>query len=271
MFSLAIQYKDSAIITKDSLAKINERDRMLNNQIKIDLLRSEKELVHSKLKQKTERILFISIISFITILSLITVWLFRIQVSKNRQSKIIAENKQKIIELELEKEKNKKILLEQQLKEQEVLVLLEQERLNKEIEIKNRQLTARALSESKRNKLFEEIIISLSEIPNHKENQILQQTIQRLKDQQKKSLQKNFLFYFEQINPVFLNRLKEKHPDLTTNDIQLLSYFYLNLSTKEIATLLNILPDSLKKKKQRLATKLGVDTMDLYLYLANEL
>jgi tetratricopeptide (TPR) repeat protein len=269
MFSLAMQYKDSIIITKDSLAKINERDRALNTQIKIDLLRSEKELTHSKLKQKTERILFISIISFISILSLIIVWLFRVQLSKNKQNKIISENNRKIIELELEQEKHKKILLEQQLKEQEVLVLLEQERLNNEIEVKNRQLTAKAISESNRIELFEEVIHILSEIPKYEDNQVLRAVIQKLKAQRNESLLDDFLSYFEQINPIFLNTLKEKHPDLSANDIRILSYFYLNLSTKEIASLLNILPDSLKKKKQRLACKLGVETTDLYSYLVN--
>jgi DNA-binding CsgD family transcriptional regulator len=269
MLFLAIDYKDSVIIAKDSLTKINDMDRTLNNQTRLNFLRSEKELAQSKLKQKIERILFICIIGFISILSLIIVWLFRIQLSKNRQNKIITENAQKIMELELEKEKNKKMLLEQQLKEQEVLVLLEQERLNNEIEIKNRQLTAKALSESNRNKLFEEIILILSNISKQNESPLLQETIQKLKSQQKEFSQNNFLSYFEKINPTFFNTLKDKHADLTANDIQLLSYFYLNLTTKEIAMLLNILPDSLKKKKQRLAYKLGIETNNLYFYLVN--
>jgi DNA-binding CsgD family transcriptional regulator len=149
------------------------------------------------------------------------------------------------------------------------MVLLEQERLYNEIEMKNRQLIANALSESNRNELFEEIIRLLSEIPNHEKNQILLTTIQKLELQRKEFLHNNFFSYFEQINPVFLTSLKEKHPDLTHSDIQILSYFYLNLPTKEIAILLNILPDSLKKKKQRLATKLGIETVYLDTYLLN--
>lgn len=269
MLLLAIQYQDSVMIAKDSLAKINEIDRILNNQIKINFLHAEKELAQSKLKQKIDRTIFICIIAFLSVLSFTIVWLLRIQSSKNKQSKIIAENAQKIMELELEKEKNKKILLEQQLKEQEVLVLLEQERLNNEIEIKNRQLTTKALSESNRSKLYEEVILILSNIAKQNENPLLQETIQKLKSQQKESSQNNFLSYFEQINPAFFNTLKEKHPDLTANEIQLLSFFYLNLTTKEIAKLLNILPDSLKKKKHRLAGKLGIETNNLYLYLVN--
>ena len=42
---------------------------------------------------------------------------------------------------------------------------------------------------------------------------------------------------------------------------------YLNFNTKEIASLLNISLDSCKKKRQRLASKLGIDTTQLHNYL----
>ncbi len=297
IFSLALQYKDSAMMAKDSLTRISEIDRVLNNQVKMDLLNSEKRLAESKSKQQTDRILFISIIVVISILLLVIIGVFRMQSVRNKQNKIITENKQTIIELELEKEKNQKTLLEQQLKEQEALALLEQERLNNEknkqlllkqqlkeqetlalleqerlnneIEIKNRQLAAKVLFQSNKNELFEEVINILSNIPDQSENPALQTTIQKLKHQRNESTQNGFLTYFEQINPIFLNSLKERYPDLTPNDIRLLSYIYLSLSVKEIATLLNVLPDSLKKKKQRLANKMGIETTELYNYLAN--
>jgi tetratricopeptide (TPR) repeat protein len=60
--SSAILYKDSLMMAKDSLTKINEADREENNQIRIDLLNSERELMESKLKQKSDRNFFIFII-----------------------------------------------------------------------------------------------------------------------------------------------------------------------------------------------------------------
>ncbi len=268
-FTLALVYKDSAMMAKDSLIKINEMDRMANSQIRIDLANSEKKLIKNQLKQSADRKLFIFIIIFILILACVIIWVLRIQSVKNEQKKVIAQIKNQIAELELDKEKNRKKLLEQQLKEQEAISLLEQERLQNEIEAKNRQLTAKVLFQTNRNKLIDEIIGVFLKNPELMESPSIKSLYQQLKMERQESLNNGFLVYFEQLNPVFLASLKEIHPDLTANDIRMLSYIYLNLSTKEIASLLNIVPDSLKKKKQRLAGKLGIDTTELYNYLTN--
>ncbi len=301
--SLALLYQDSLIIAKDSLVKINNMTQVANNQIRFDLLNSEKELAENKARQKSERILFVWIIVFIVILALILIWLFHIRSAKNKQQKVIAENKQEItekkriiIELELEKEKNEKLLLEQQLKEQETLALLEQEQLNNEInekllleqqlkeqqavallkqeqlnneiEVKNRQLAAKVLFQSNRNELIEGIIDTLSGMSDQVIHSSLDLVIKQLERQVKESSEwDSFLVHFEQVNPTFLSALKEKHPDLSANDIRLLTYIYLGLNTKEIALLLNITFDSCKKKKQRLANKMELETSKLYNYL----
>lgn len=56
----------------------------------------------------------------------------------------------------------------------------------------------------------------------------------------------------------FQEKLKERYPQLTSYDLRLCTYLKANLSTKEIATLLNITPDSVKKAKHRLRKRLGM-------------
>lgn len=56
----------------------------------------------------------------------------------------------------------------------------------------------------------------------------------------------------------FQDKLKERYPNLTAYDLRLCTYLNANLSTKEIATLLNIAPDSVKKAKHRLRKKLVI-------------
>ena len=262
-FVLAWQYKDSVVQAKDLLHKISNKQYKETNRIYMELLNSEKQLAENKVRQKSERILLISILVFITILAIVLIWIFRIRSVKNKQQKIITE-------LKLKEEKNEKLLLTKQYNEEKIIALLEQSRLNNEIDAKNRQLIGKALSQSNRNELIKEIIYTLSRITPDNADTILRMVILQLKTQLKDSAKDEGLFvYFEQVNPNFLSALKREHPDLLANDIRLLSFFYLNLNTKEIATLLNILPDSLKKKKQRLASKLGVETGDLYKYLTN--
>lgn len=54
------------------------------------------------------------------------------------------------------------------------------------------------------------------------------------------------------------DRLRTSYPGLTAYDLRLCTYLKANLSTKEIATLLNITPDSVKKAKHRLRKKLSM-------------
>lgn len=67
-----------------------------------------------------------------------------------------------------------------------------------------------------------------------------------------------FKLHFEQVHPHFFKDLQIQHPSLTKNEVRLCAYFHLNLSTKEIATLLNIDPASVRRAKTRLYKKMGV-------------
>ena len=246
---LALAYKDSVIVLKDSLHKINAFNDTENSRIQIELLNSEKELSESKTKQKAERILFTVVLIAIFVLAVVFIWILRIQSARNKQRKQIAE-----LELEQEKSQN----------------LLQQEQLNNEIETKNRQLTAQVLSQSNKKDIINEIIHTLSSFPAQSKVPELNSIIFTLKRQAKESEHWNdFLIHFEQINPSFISILKEKHPDLSNNDIRFLSYIYLNLDSKKISDLLNISFDSLRKKKLRLANKMGIESVDIYTYLIN--
>ena len=172
----------------------------------------------------------------------------------------------------LQNEVNEKLLLKQRLKEEEMMRLLEQERLNNEIETKNKQLLAKALSQSDRDELLKEVLSLLSNISQQSDNPQLGITMRKLKTQLKKSTDwDDFLTQFERINPSFFYSLKEEFPTLTTNDIHLLSYIYLNLDTQKISDLLNISIETCQKKKLRLANKMGLKTTELHVFLVNKI
>ena len=71
-----------------------------------------------------------------------------------------------------------------------------------------------------------------------------------------------FRIHFEQVHPNFFEDLQSKHPTLTKNEQRLCAYFHINLSTKEIATLLNIDPASVRRAKTRLFKKMGVSVKE---------
>jgi len=197
-------------------------------------------------------------------------WALRNSYIRNKQRRIIHDRSEKILALELEKKKTDNLLLEKHLLEGETLAKLEQERLKNEIENRNRKLAAKALHLSNRNELVEEIIVSFSNQPEFSNNQKLKTYVEQLKSHLKNDSEwESFLTHFEEVNHGFLKALKQKHPDLSSNDIRFLSYEYINLSTKEISLLLNITPEACRKRKERIADKMGLpDNSDLYNYIS---
>ena len=63
---------------------------------------------------------------------------------------------------------------------------------------------------------------------------------------------------FNNADKDFLKKVKDKHPELTPNDLRLCAYLRLNLSSKEIAPLLNISSRSVEVKRYRLRKKMNL-------------
>jgi tetratricopeptide (TPR) repeat protein len=77
-----------------------------------------------------------------------------------------------------------------------------------------------------------------------------------------------FLAKLQLVFPDFTENLKTRHPGLSNNEFRLAALVRLSLSDKEISQLLIIEPASVKKAKNRLKQKLGLETNDkLSIYL----
>lgn len=69
-----------------------------------------------------------------------------------------------------------------------------------------------------------------------------------------------FSRHFDEVHSDFLQRLREKHPQLSPNDYKLCAYLRMNLSTKEIASLLNLSVRGVEASRYRLRKRLGLQT-----------
>ncbi|MFK7903514.1 MAG: two-component regulator propeller domain-containing protein, partial [Chitinophagales bacterium] len=69
-----------------------------------------------------------------------------------------------------------------------------------------------------------------------------------------------FAFHFDQVHSNFLKRLRETYPQLSPKDHKLCAYLRMNLSTKEIAPLMNISVRGVEVGRYRLRKKLELDT-----------
>jgi len=254
----AFIYKDSALISTNELsAKIN-RNLFEINKVKLKISDYQNELSARKKQHKTERTLFIVLAVSGLIVLFLTYKILQNRAQKQKQKALISS-------LELEKEKKEHLLAEKQLK----TTRLSQQHLKHEIAEKNRELTSKAIYLSKRNELIQNIINSFENDSKLSENKDTVRQIKIIKKFLKADDHENdFMRHFEKVNPTFLKHLKENHPKLTANDIRFLCYVYMNLSLKEISTILNITYDTCRKRRKRIINKMNLGEINsLYNYL----
>ena len=92
----------------------------------------------------------------------------------------------------------------------------------------------------------------------------------KIDDHQRKQVfnWEDFKFHFEKVHQGFFTRLKSKYPSLTPKDQRLCAYINLGLSTKDIAGLVNITPESAEIGRIRLRKKLGLNRLtNLFTFL----
>jgi len=68
-----------------------------------------------------------------------------------------------------------------------------------------------------------------------------------------------FESYFNSAHQNFMDRLQEKYPSITSGDLRTCCLLRMNLSTKEMASLLNISVRAVELRRYRLRKKLNLE------------
>lgn len=153
-------------------------------------------------------------------------------------------------------EDTQKELEMKELENSKQIIKLNNEKLRNDIEGKNRELATSTMSIIKKNEFLNDI---KNELMNGGEKCISKVIRIIDKDLNNTDDWKMFQEAFNNADKKFLRKIKTKHPDLTPNDLRLCAYLRLNLSSKEIAPLLNISPRSVEVKRYRLRKKMQLD------------
>ncbi|MGE0562052.1 MAG: LuxR C-terminal-related transcriptional regulator [Flavobacteriales bacterium] len=158
--------------------------------------------------------------------------------------------------------RNLKISLKNTKLKQQILKQ-EKEELTQDLKFKNHELEGLALNIIEKNTVLEQLkqeIKSLDpELPENAQklkeiSSIINSSLYLEKDRQEFELQLN------KIHQSFFLRLTKRFPFLTKNEQRLCSLLVLDLSSKDISTILNISPDGVKKSRYRLRKKLNLLT-----------
>ena len=149
---------------------------------------------------------------------------------------------------------NRRELELNELENEQKLMQLKNEKLEQEIDSKNRELAISTMSLIKKNEFLNNI---KEELKNTTKGTELKPVIKIIdKNLNNTDDWKFFQEAFNNADKDFLKKIKAKHPKLTPNDLRLCAYLRLNLSSKEIAPLLNISPRSVEVKRYRLRKKM---------------
>ncbi|NOQ91346.1 MAG: LuxR family transcriptional regulator [Flavobacteriaceae bacterium] len=151
---------------------------------------------------------------------------------------------------------NKQNVLKQSVNE-ELIVRIKNDKLKQEIESKNRELAISTMSIIKKNEVLSSIKKELKNISCEPKEaspiiKLIDKNINNVKDW------KFFEDAFNNADKHFLDKVKNSHPNLSPNDLRFCAYLRLNLSSKEIAPLLNISVRSVEIKRYRLRKKMNL-------------
>lgn len=152
----------------------------------------------------------------------------------------------------------------EQLAEKQRVQQLRNEMLETELQNKNNELTLQTSALVKRNQAIQSFLDELEKqketlgdrYPNKLYNK-LRSLMEGALNDQADWLQ--FETYFNSAHQNFMDRLRQQYNDITTGDLRICCLLRMNLSTKEIASLLNISIRAVELRRYRLRKRLALD------------
>jgi len=251
LYSLNIEtnkYKDATIYMskyisiKDSLYEKRTSTRIEELRLLYDIDSKNKEITliekNSKIallksknaNSKTKQVLYLIIIVITVLVSISIIF--------------IIQTRRKLLNSKLEKNK------------------LKNSYLQKEVKYKTTQLTDFALYIIKRNDFLRDVNTQLKKIKKNANSEILPD-IRNVEDLIKYSIniskdRKEFNSQVELVNQEFYEKIEQKYPELTKNEKNIAILLKLNLSSKEIASILNVSSKSIDNYRYNIRKKLNL-------------
>ncbi|RVU02436.1 transcriptional regulator [Mucilaginibacter limnophilus] len=201
-----------------------------------------------------------SIWAYLVYIALLVYLVFRL--FKWQQKKHIKEQEKLHYLNQLELDKNEK-----------EIIRLQNEKLESDIDFKNRELANMIMHLVQRGKIIEKIKEELSVIS--KDNRAVansthfKRLLRLIADVEKGEKDwEQFTQHFNTVHTNFFKNLQHEFPDITSNELKLCAFIKMNLSTKEIAQLMNITIKGVEIARYRLRKKLSIQSdTNLYTFL----
>lgn len=193
-------------------------------------------------------------------ISLLVIIVFSVVITYSfRQQKRRLSAEKEILEKEKEYNIAKQALTDAEIRS----VHLENLYLQNEIENRKRDLVNYALSIVEQKEYFEKISDHLKTLLNEKRPGVRDEKLKKLEVDIRQRMSfadkmEDFNLRTEKMHKDFMGRLSQLYPELSANEVKLAVLLRLGISSKEMATLLNISPKSVEINRYRLRKKLGL-------------
>jgi len=179
--------------------------------------------------------------------------------------KRIERSKKKVKLLQQQKSKEKEDELRREaLEAEKEIIRLRNEALREKMTMKDKELANSTMQMIQKNKLLNKIkneIKNIASIGQDEDQRYMTSTLIRKinKDINSENQWEVFETHFENVHEAFLKRLKNQYPELTPRELKLCAYLRMNISSKEIALLMNISTRGVEISRYRLRKKLNLD------------
>ena len=251
-YAKALEYKDRVIHLKDSLDGLRRDGLMAISKVKLDVQDYENNLKIKESQLRMQKYIFLVAVLALFIIALVFYWGLHNRLLRLRQHH--------------EAETIKRRFAEEKLKQQRTESLLKEEQFQRELAQRNAQLAAKAFSLAQLDRQMHDFAETLS---NQKfdGNNICGMVKSLLRQVDSSKEWGEFTEVFESLNNNLLAKAKSLHPNLNPMDMRFITYIFMKMSNKEIASMLNVSPDAVRKRKERISKKMDLQGSDLFTYL----
>ena len=153
-------------------------------------------------------------------------------------------------------EENNLLLEIKELENEQEIMRVRNEQLSQDVDAKSRELAVSTMTLNSKNELLafiKEDLKKTTDDGNRSIKSVISTINKNITEDDSWSV---FKEAFDNADKDFLKKIKLAHPLLTPNDLRLCAYLRLNLSSKEVAPLLNISVRSVEIKRYRLRKKM---------------
>lgn len=177
------------------------------------------------------------------------------RIDKIKQEKILLQEKYEIDRIKTEQDKiaMEKLMLENEVKQKEL-----------DMGLKNSQLISTTLQITTKNEIMNQVKSEILSFSNSIISNEVKEGVEKLLEKIDEGFKVEddwgrFEEHFDQVHIDFFKRVKGKYPGLSLSYLKLIAYLRLDLSSKEIASLMGISTRGVEKSRSRLRKKLDLE------------